>query len=34
MGGSSSKMTSEGRGRIQKNGVTGEVYSEVVVQVG
>jgi len=24
-------MTSEGGGRIQKNGVTGEVYGEVVV---
>jgi len=27
-------MTSEGGGRIQKNGVIGEVYSEVVVWMG
>jgi len=31
MGGSSSETTREGGGRIQKNGVTGEVYGEVVV---
>ena len=31
MGGSSSETTSGRRGRIQKNGVTGEVYSKVVV---
>ena len=34
MGRSSSKMTSRGRGRIQKDGITGEVYSEVAVWVG
>jgi len=27
-------MTSGGGGRIQKNGITGEVYGKVVVQVG
>ena len=27
-------MTSGGRGRIQKNGITREVYGEVVVWVG
>ena len=31
MGGNSSETTSEGGGRIQKNGVTGEVYNKVVV---
>ena len=31
---SSSKTTSGGRGRIQKNGVTREVYNKVVVWVG
>ena len=34
MGRSSSEMTSGEGGRIQKNGITGEVYSEVVVWIG
>jgi len=33
-GGSSSETTSEGGERIQKNGVTGEVYGKVVVWIG
>ena len=27
-------MTSRGRGRIQKNGITGEAYGKAVVWVG
>ena len=34
MGGSNSKTTSGEEGRIQKDGITREVYSEVVIQVG
>jgi len=34
MRGSSSETTRGGGGRIQKNGVTGEVYGKVVVWVG
>jgi len=34
MRGSSSKTTSGGGGRIQKNGITREVYGEAVVRVG
>ena len=34
MGGRNSETTSGGGGRIQKNGITGEVYGEVVVWVG
>ena len=34
MGGSNSKMTSRGEGRIQKDGITREVYGKVVIWVG